>query len=121
MKKLHDYMTGLADAIEGAAIGACTLGLLFFTCAWLTMMLDFRAKVIQARRGIWSFNVSKLKLKHSLTYFGAQVSNGLMTFALVSLVLFPVLLLLAWRLTWDVLISRCPYLPPDLARPQRQP
>ena len=68
------------------------------------MLLDFRARVLQGRRGIWSFNVAKIKPKMTFTYFGAQISNGLMTFVLISFLLFPVVLLLAWSLTWDVLI-----------------
>jgi len=68
------------------------------------MLLDFRARVMQARRGIWTFQIAKLKLKHTFTFFGMQISNGLMTFTLISFILFPVIILLAWSLTWDVLI-----------------
>ena len=97
-------MKSLANAIRVASIVACTLALLFYVLAWVSMLLDFRARVLQGRRGIWSFNVAKIKPKMTFTYFGAQISNGLMTFVLISFLLFPVVLLLAWSLTWDVLI-----------------
>jgi len=60
--------------------------------------------VVQARRGIWSFQPEKVKLRMSFTYFGYAISNGLLTFVLVSLVLWPVFLVLCWELTWQVIL-----------------
>jgi len=101
---LHRYIVGLANAIDIAAVVACSLGIIFYLLAWLTMILDFRGKVIQARRGIWSFQPEKVKLRMSFTYFGYAISNGLLTFVLISFVLWPIVLLLAWELTWKVAI-----------------
>ena len=49
------------------------MGILFVGASWIVLCLDFRAQVLQARRGIWQFNHSKVLVKTSLAYIGTQV------------------------------------------------
>ena len=71
--KLHSYFASLALSIEVAAVVACSFGILAWVAAWSTMLLDFRCKVMQARRGIWTFDVKKTTLKFSFTFFGSAI------------------------------------------------
>ena len=100
---LHKYMLGLSDAILTASTIGCTFGFLAYFAAWVTLLIDFRAKVMQARRGIYDFNVRKTKLLFSWTYFGTQVSNGLITFILISFIVTFIALIFTWNLTMDML------------------
>jgi len=103
VEHLHAFLGGLATAIEAAAVIACTCGILAWVAAWITMLLDFRCKVMQARRGIWTFNPKKTQLKFTFTFFGMQISNGLITFAIIAFLVFFIALILCWRLTYYVL------------------
>ena len=62
------------------------------------------AQVIQARRGIWQFNVKKVKLWHGMTYVATQVSNGLITYILFTVIFSFVILLLVWSATRDAVV-----------------
>ena len=68
------------------------------------LILDFRSKVIQARRGIWSFNVKKIKMFGAFTYVGAQISNGLIVFVIMWALISLIAIVLAWPLTWDLIL-----------------
>jgi hypothetical protein len=100
--KLHGYIISLAESARVAGIVACVLGVLFFAISWVVLVLDFRAKVIQARQGIWTFNVKKIKLYASFTFVGIQISNSMVTFVLIWFLIFLVALILGWKLTFDL-------------------
>lgn len=101
--EIHKYMISLSEALLTASIIATALGLLLYFLAMLNLILDFRAQVIQARRGIWQFNEPKVAIKTAITFIGTQISNGLFVF-LVNAFIFGILFtFLCWQLTWDVL------------------
>ena len=60
--------------------------------------------MIQARRGIWQFNVKKVQLWHGMTYVATQVSNGLITYILFTVIFSFVLLMLVWSATRDAVV-----------------
>jgi hypothetical protein len=102
--ELHGYIISLADSARVSGIVAVALASLFFALSWLVLVLDFRSKVIQARQGIWTFNVKKIKLYASFTFVGIQISNSMITFVIIWAILFPICLILGWKLTWDVIL-----------------
>ena len=102
--RIHRYLVSLADAIHTAAITSTVVSLLVFSYATVVLLLDFRGQIMQARRGMWQFNVAKVKLKAALTYVGSQVSNALFMFLIVALILELLLIIVLWQLTWDVLL-----------------
>jgi hypothetical protein len=103
VQRMHGYLVDLGDSLVIChAIGA-TFGVLLYTAAWVVLCLDFRAQVIQARRGIWQFNVAKVKLFHSMTYVATQVSNGLITYILFTVIFSFVFLVLVWSASRDAL------------------
>ena len=101
--KIHGYIISLSDALVTASTVGCTLGLLFYVVAMLNLILDFRAQVIQARRGIWQFNEPKVAIRAAITFMGTQISNGVFTFLVISMIFGLLSTILAWQLTWDVL------------------
>ena len=60
--------------------------------------------MIQARRGIWQFNVKKVQLWHGMTYVATQVSNGLITYILFTVIFSFVILMLVWSATRDAVV-----------------
>ena len=98
--EIHKYMISLSEALLTASIIATALGLLLYFLAMLNLILDFRAQVSQARRGIWQFNEPGT-IKTAITFIGTQISNGLFVF-LVNAFIF-LFTFLCWQLTWDVL------------------
>ena len=100
---LHYYLVSLAQAIVTASIVGQTFGIIFYVLAWISLCADFRAQVLQARRGIWQFNQKKVKIKLSMAFVGTQVSNGILTFILVSTVFGLIAVMFAWRLTSDII------------------
>lgn len=101
--KVHYYMVSLADSIYLASVVASSLALFFYAVSMLVMVLDFRVQVIQARRGIWQFNEPKVIMKSAVTFIGAQISNGMLTYLVIAFILALIIIIFAWKLTQDVL------------------
>ena len=101
---LHDYVVSLAEALRLSSIVGSAIGISFYVIAWVVLCLDFRAQVLQARRGLWQFNVSKVTIGAALTYIGTQVSNGLLTYLVISLTVSAFTIFFAWKLTQDLLL-----------------
>jgi len=102
--QLHEWIVSLAQALRTASVVGSALGISFYIIAWVVLCLDFRAQVLQARRGVWQFNVQKVAIGTAFTYIGTQVSNGLLTYVIVSYFFSFWIVLFAWNLTWDLLL-----------------
>ena len=102
--QLHEWIISLAQALRTASVVGSALGISFYIIAWVVLCLDFRAQVLQARRGVWQFNVQKVAIGTAFTYIGTQVSNGLLTYVFVSSFFSFWIVLFAWNLTWDLLL-----------------
>ena len=100
---LHGYIVSLAEAVKLAAIIGSTIAITFWVLSWVILCLDFRAQVLQARRGVWQFNVQKVAIGLSLTYIGTQTSNGLLTYLLVTFIVSVFTIFFVWTLTQDLL------------------
>lgn len=103
-QRVHKYMVSLADALYAASIAGSTLGILFYVLAMFSLVLDFRAQVMQARRGIWQFNEPKVAVKAAVTFMGVQISNGILTYVVISSIFAALITIFAWSLTWDALL-----------------
>jgi len=102
--QLHYYVVTLADALViGYSVGmGCAILLYIVSCA--TMIADFRGSVLQARRGIWQFNVAKVQQWHAFTFVGMQISNSMFIGIVISLLITPPVVAIAWPLTWEILV-----------------
>ena len=103
-QRVHKYMVSLADALYAASVAGSTLGILFYSAAMLSLVVDFRAQILQARRGIWQFNEPKVAVKAAVTFMGVQISNGILTYVTISFIFALLITIIAWSLTWDVLL-----------------
>lgn len=101
---VQEYMVSLANAIYISSVVGSTISLAIYALVTLLMVADFRVQVTQARRGIWQFNEPKVAIKLSTTFIGTQISNALLIYLLFSFIITPIVLIFAWKLTWDVLI-----------------
>jgi len=101
--QVHEYMVSLADAVYDGCIIGTVFAFLFYFASWLVLVIDFRVKVLQARRGIWTFNVKKIKLYGSFTYVGAQISNGLITYVIMFFLFALIASILLWKATQDLI------------------
>ena len=54
------------------AIGAA-ISMIVFSSMMVILLMDFRVKVLEARRGRWSFNKSKSKIADASNYVGFQI------------------------------------------------
>lgn len=102
--QLHLYIVGLAQAVYTASIVGQVFAFFFYLVAWVVNCLDMRAQILQARRGIWQFNYSKIMFKVAFAYVGTQISNGILTYILICFLVSIVTVFLAWNLTWDVIV-----------------
>ena len=80
-----------------------SIAITFYVIAWVILCLDFRAQVLQARRGLWQFNVQKVAIGSALTYIGTQTSNGLLTYLVLTFTISSLTIIFAWKLTQDLL------------------
>ena len=103
VNQVHEYMVSLADAIYDGCIFGTVFAFLFYFASWLVLVIDFRVKVLQARRGIWTFNVKKIKLFGAFTYVGAQISNGLITYVIMFFLFALIASLFFWKATQDLI------------------
>jgi hypothetical protein len=103
-EELHMRVVQLAAAFNRGYIGASVVAGLLILLGWSDVVLDLRCEVLQARRGIWQFNVRKMQSTFAWTYVGTQVSNAMFTYALISIPLTIVFTVLGWPVTWDLII-----------------
>ena len=53
---LHDEFLSISNALLISFSIGTAVALLLFFLMWLVLLLDFRVRVLEARRGHWSFN-----------------------------------------------------------------
>jgi len=103
---LHAQFVGMGDAIYAAFITGLVVACLGYFTAWLVLVLDLRAQVLSARVGSFNFNKSKVKVADASNYFGIQISNSIMTYALliiaVSLGAFP----MYWSVSRNLILGQ---------------
>lgn len=100
---LHYYLSSFANAVYYSCFVGQAVALFFYLLAWVINCLDMRVQILQARRGIWQFNPSKIAFKTSLAYVGTQISNGILTYILICFVVALIALTLAIVLIFGIL------------------
>ena len=97
--QLHDRIITLAEAIELGSVIGWSISMVFWVIAWVVLCLDFRAQVLQARRGYWQFNVKKTGIPTALTYMGTQTSNGLLVYLIITFFVTFWTIIFGWSVT----------------------
>lgn len=97
--RVYDF----GDSFRAAAVTGCVFSLMVFFLAWLTLFLDFRASVLQIRRGMYSFEQRQIRFRHSFTFLGSAVSTNVLNFVLWYGVLFLITFLLAWNFSRGII------------------
>ena len=72
---------------------------LVFLYSWIQLIFAFRSKVLQARRGVWSFDPDKVKLADAANFTGISISNGLMSFIYFVFIFTILVFVLIWEVT----------------------
>lgn len=102
---LHEEFVILSDSFITSVIIGMTVGTLVFFLAWLVLLLDFRQKIMDARRGKYDFNRELIYLADASNYVGVQISNGLMTFALLVVIIALAAFPLIWHVPRDLVFA----------------
>ena len=73
----------------------------FFNIIWI--LLDYKRRVLQARKGIFEFKRQKIPLSSSTSLPGAIISNSIFMFFIVIIVFTIVFSIIAWPLFWEIM------------------
>jgi len=92
----------LGDALFAAAAVGVAAALAAHAAAWALLLADFRASVLQLRRGVFPF-APRVAFRKSFRLLGVAVSSNLLNFLLWFAVIASLTFLLAWQLTFDAL------------------
>ena len=99
---LHEQMENVADTFYVSYIIGFAISMVVFFYSWVQLLVSFRAKVLDARRGVWSFDPDKVKLADVANFVGLSISNGLMSFIYFAFIFTVVTFFLLWDLTVSV-------------------
>ena len=69
----HTEIGNLSNALIIAFGIGCSVSLLVSTVMLVVLMLDFRVQALEARRGRWKFDRSKIKLADVTTFIGLHI------------------------------------------------
>lgn len=97
-KNLHYYVEvsfALAVTLSGVYVATCLV----------LLMLDYRQRVFDARRGLWFCNRKRVGVVRAGQYPGLQVGGALLAFCIVTMVAWIVFFLLCWSPIRDWCIS----------------
>ena len=98
---LHDQMENVANTFYVSYIVGFAVSMLVFFYSWIQLIVSFRAKVLDARRGVWSFNPAKVRLADAANFVGISISNGLMSFIYFAFIF----TVLTFFVLWDLTVS----------------
>ena len=101
----RDLIRSLGEALESAAVTGAVFGSVVSAVSWVVLMVNFRSSVIMMRRGIHPVEPGQVLYKHAFSFFGASVSNSLITFITQYFLWCFVVILFGWQLTQWMLLA----------------
>lgn len=97
---LESYLYGLSIAMMVSGI----LCLICFFCSSFSMLLDFRKRVFELRRGFYDYDIKQCNVVNSVfQYLGFHISNEILSFIILFLVFSLGLSFIFWKYFWILL------------------
>jgi hypothetical protein len=75
--ELHSTFVEFSRSILISFTVGTALSIVLFFVMWIVLLLDLRVHVMEARRGRWRFDRSKVRIADASNYLGLQISNSL--------------------------------------------
>ena len=97
--EVHLIMSNIVRKIKISYVIGFVISAIFFLYTWVHLIFNFRHKVLRARRGIWTFDPSKVRLADASNFTGISISNGLMSFVYITFIFAAVVFVLVWETT----------------------
>jgi len=102
-KYLHGQIAIIARKFEIAYSIGFTISMIVFFYSWGRLLTAFHSNVLEARRGVWSFNPDKVKIADAANFTGIAISNGLMSFIYFAFIFTVLIFVLIWEVTYRIL------------------